>query len=222
MSLSVPNRTATGTIFNNNTEVSVSVSPGSVVEDGLVPLVYTFTRIGVVAGTLTTNFTVGGSAAALSDYSQLGAASFTAPTGTVVFASGNFTATVTITPTVDSNTEFDETVVLNVAAGAGYAIGTTNSATGTIRDDDAQISLSVSPSNVAEDGATNLAYTFNRVGSTSGRTGRQLQCRRHRDVWLRLLNRERDQFHGDDGQHHVRSRSQFGHDVRRSGRGQRD
>ncbi|GDY10471.1 hypothetical protein LBMAG52_39590 [Planctomycetia bacterium] len=168
VSLSVPNRTATGTIFNNNTEVSVSVSPGSVVEDGLVPLVYTFTRIGVVAGTLTTNFTVGGSAAALSDYSQLGAASFTAPTGTVVFASGNFTATVTITPTVDSNTEFDETVVLNVAAGAGYAIGTTNSATGTIRDDDAQISLSVSPSNVAEDGATNLAYTFNRVGSTSG------------------------------------------------------
>ena len=71
-------------------------------EDGVTNLVYTFTRTGVTTGALTVNFTVGGTAAFGTDYTQTGAATFTRPTGTVTFAAGSPTATVTIDPTADT------------------------------------------------------------------------------------------------------------------------
>jgi uncharacterized repeat protein (TIGR01451 family) len=54
-----------------------------------------------------------------------------------MFGAGNSTATVTVDPTADMTSEPDETVILTVAAGAGYNVGTPSSATGTILNDDA-------------------------------------------------------------------------------------
>ncbi|MGH9967461.1 MAG: Ig-like domain-containing protein [Pyrinomonadaceae bacterium] len=161
---------ATGTITNDDTDVSVAVSPGSVAEDGATNLVYTFTRTGVTSSALTVNFSVGGTAdfgASPNDYTQTGATTFTPPTGTVTFSAGSPTATVTVDPETDSTIEPDETVILTLTSGAGYNVASPNSATGTISNDDADVSVTVSPASVAEDGATNLVYTFTRTGFTA-------------------------------------------------------
>jgi Ca2+-binding RTX toxin-like protein len=114
------------------------------------------------------NFGVGGTATFNTDYTQSGAASFTASTGTVTFTAGNSTATVTVDPTADGAAEANETVILTLTSGTGYNVGAPNSATGTITNDDTEVSVAVSPSSVPEDGPTNMVYTFTRVGITSG------------------------------------------------------
>lgn len=172
VTISGTNGAATGTIINDDTDVIVGVSPTGVTEDSGAAMAFTFTRFGVTAGPLTVNFTVGGTAIfsatpGLSDYSQTGAASFTGTVGTVTFTSGSSTATVVLTPIADTNTEVDETVSLGVTAGAEYRLGPTTSAVGKIRDDDAKISLALSPSSVPEDGIGNLIYTFTRLGDAS-------------------------------------------------------
>src|SRR5262249_510537 len=160
------NNSATGTITNDDTDVSVAVAPSAVLEDGPTNLVYTFTRNGVTTGPLTVNFTIGGTATFNTDYTQSGAATFVPPNGTVTFAAGNSTATVTVDPTADTTSEPDETVILTLAAGTGYSVGAPSSATGTILNDDVNVSVAVSPGAVDEDGATNLVYTFTRDDST--------------------------------------------------------
>ena len=162
---------ASGTIANDDTDVSITVSPASVAEDGATNLVYTFTRNGVTTSSLTVNFSVGGTAtfgASPNDYTESGATSFTSSAGTVTFAPGSSTATVTVNPETDATIEPDETVVLTLASGAGYNASSPASATGTITNDDADVSVAVSPAAVAEDGATNLVYTFTRTGFTGG------------------------------------------------------
>ncbi len=159
---------ATGTITNDDTDVSVAVSPLSTTEDGAGNLVYTFTRTGVTTSPLTVNFSIGGTAIFNTDYTQSGAASFTPPTGTVTFLAGSSTAIVTVDPTADGAAELDETVILTVTAGTGYNVGAPSTATGTITNDDTEVSVAVSPSSVLEDGATNMVFTFTRVGITSG------------------------------------------------------
>ncbi|MCM0593060.1 MAG: Calx-beta domain-containing protein [Gloeotrichia echinulata DEX184] len=154
----------TGTILNDDTSVTLAVAPSSVAEDGTTNLVYTFTRSGFIANALTVNYNVGGTATFNNDYTQIGAASFTATTGTITFAAGSSTATLTIDPTADTTVETDETVALTLATGTGYNIGTTTAVTGTILNDDTSVTLAVTPSSVNEDGTTNLVYTFTRTG----------------------------------------------------------
>ena len=142
--------------------VSLSAAPASVAEDAGAP-VFTFTRNGSTALPLTVNFTVGGTAAFGSDYSQSGADSFTASSGTVTFAVGASSATVTLDPTADTTVEPDETIALTLAAGSGYQVATQNAAMGTIVNDDTDVSVAVSPASVVEDGAGNLVFTFTRA-----------------------------------------------------------
>jgi len=54
--------TAAGTVPFLQPAVTLAVSPASVLEDGVTNLVYTFTRTGVTANSLTVNYTVGGTA----------------------------------------------------------------------------------------------------------------------------------------------------------------
>ncbi len=158
---------ATGTITNDDTDVTLAISPSSVAEDGAANLVYTFTRAGVTASALTVSFSVGGTATFSTDYTQTGAASFTATTGTVTFGAGSATATVTIDPTVDTTAEADETTLLTLTAGAGYNAVTAGAVTGTIIDDDTSVTLAIAPATVTEDGAGTMVYTFTRTGNTA-------------------------------------------------------
>ncbi|NCT46097.1 MAG: endo-1,3-1,4-beta-glycanase ExsH, partial [Microcystis aeruginosa G11-09] len=152
----------TGTITNDDTSVTLAVSPTSVTEDGTANLVYTFTRSGVTTNPLTVNYTIGGTATNGTDYTSI-------PTS-VTFAANSATATVKVDPTADTTVEPDETVALTLATGTGYTVGTTTAVTGTITNDDVtlpSITLAVSPTSVTEDGTTNLVYTFTRSGVTT-------------------------------------------------------
>jgi hypothetical protein len=59
----------------------------------------------------------------------------------VSFPVGSLTATVTVDPTADTTVEADETVSLTVTAGTGYTVGAPSSATGTITNDDTEVSV---------------------------------------------------------------------------------
>ncbi|MCW5645718.1 MAG: putative Ig domain-containing protein, partial [Sphingopyxis sp.] len=132
--------------------VSIAVAPASVSEDGATNLVYTVTRSAASASPLTVNLTTSGTATAGTDYTG-NAASVTIPANAT-------SATVTIDPTADSVVEPDETVILTIAAGAGYVIGAPSSATGTILNDDVPAaSITVAPASVLENGPDNLVFT---------------------------------------------------------------
>ncbi|MBE9220734.1 choice-of-anchor L domain-containing protein [Dolichospermum flos-aquae] len=150
-------------------DVSLSVNPASVLEDGTTNLVYTFTRAGDLTNALTVNFNVGGSATFSSDsnytdYTQTGAASFGLTRGSITFAAGASTATLTINPKADTTFEGNENVELTLAPGSGYVINTATAVIGTIIDEDTNVNVAVSPDSVNEDGTANLVYTFSRYG----------------------------------------------------------
>jgi uncharacterized delta-60 repeat protein len=130
-------------------KINLSVAPASVTEDGVTNLVYTFTRTDINSP-LTVNFTVGGTGTFNNDYVQTGATSFAATTGSVTFAAGAATAIVTVNPTADTVVEIDETVVLILASGNGYSIGTTTAFTGTIINDDTVPTISIADLTIVE------------------------------------------------------------------------
>ena len=156
-------------ILNDEAVISVTVSPSSMSEDAAGTLVYTFTRTGYGGTPLTVGFSVGGTATFGTDYTQSGAATFSAGGGTVQFGLGTPSVSVTIDPIADSTAEGDETVILSVTSSPGnYLAGSPSSATGTILNDDAtSVSVAISPSSMAEDAAGTMACTFTRTGSTA-------------------------------------------------------
>ena len=129
--------------------ITLAVAPASVTEDGTPNLVYTFTRTEATTNALTVSYKVGGTATLNTDYSQSGAASFTATTGSITFAAGSATAALTINPTADTTIENNETVILTLASDVGYVVGTTTAVTGTITNDDFP-SLSINDISVIE------------------------------------------------------------------------
>lgn len=143
---------ATGTILNDDVPTaSISVSPATVIEDSGNSLVYTVTLDQPAFSAISINFNVGGTASSGSDYAAV--------TSPLVIAAGATTGTITVTPIADSTMEANETVVLTLAAGTGYALGSPASATGTIIDDD-QPALSVSDvtANEGNSGTTNFTF----------------------------------------------------------------
>jgi Ca2+-binding RTX toxin-like protein len=103
---------------------------------------------------------VGGTAALGTDYAQTGAASFTATTGSVTFAAGATTATVTIDPTTDNIVEANETIALTLASGAGYTVVTTAAVTGTITNDDILPTISIADTTIIEGINGNLTQSL--------------------------------------------------------------
>ncbi|RYD72586.1 MAG: hypothetical protein EOP84_22920, partial [Verrucomicrobiaceae bacterium] len=164
---------ATGTITNDDVNVTLAVSPASIVEDAEGNLIYTFTRTmqqGVTDGALRVDFTVGGTASVQGGdftYSATGGANgFDLQTGLayVTFDPGADMVTFIVNPTADATAEPDETVALTLLSGTGYTPVTTGAVEGTILNDDTIVTLAVSPSPVTEGGATSLVYTFTRTG----------------------------------------------------------
>src|SRR5215468_4679047 len=151
--------TATGTILNDDATptASVSVAPLSVSEDGTTNLVYTVTLDHASAFDTTVSFTLGGTATLNNDYTA-------SSTGSITILAGQTSGTITVDPTADTTYENNETVIVSLTGGStnGQPIGLgTTTATGTILNDDATptASVSVAPLSVSEDGTTNLVYT---------------------------------------------------------------
>ncbi|PNJ98798.1 hypothetical protein CEP14_03990, partial [Cylindrospermopsis raciborskii C04] len=88
----------------------------------------------------------------------------TIPT-TVTFAAGSTTALVNLNVIDDTLIEGTETAILTIGTGTGYTVGSANSASVNIADNDGipLISLASNYSGVSENGKTNLIYAFTRT-----------------------------------------------------------
>ena len=96
-------------------------------QNGQDKLVYEFKRQGSTANALTINFTVGGTAQFTSDYSQQGATTYTASSGTITFAAGSNLARLTLTPIADTTAELDESLTITLTPNSTYTFDNTNS-----------------------------------------------------------------------------------------------
>jgi hypothetical protein len=108
--------------------VTVAPTDASAAEEGLDPGVFTITRTGGTATPLTVLYTLSGTASNGVDYEIL--------PGSVTVPAGETSATITVTPIDDGETEGSETVVLTLRADAAYTIGSPGSATANIADND--------------------------------------------------------------------------------------
>ena len=106
------------------------------------PGVFTLTRSESNINSLTVNYTITGTATNGTDYLQL--------TGTATFAAGSSTTTITVTPTDDLIFEGNETITLTLATGTGYTLGTAQTATVTIADNDAIPQVSINDVSITE------------------------------------------------------------------------
>ncbi|MBN6152033.1 autotransporter domain-containing protein [Xanthomonas sp. AmX2] len=144
---------ATATILNDDVpSASITVAPASVSEDGATNLVYTVTLDQAPVNATSIAFSVGGSATSGSDYAAV--------SSPLVIAGGQASGTITINPTVDGTVEPDETVVISLAAGSGYSVGSPDSATGTIANDDVpSLSINDVGLNEGDAGTSNATFT---------------------------------------------------------------
>ncbi len=139
--------TATATWDAAAPEVSFASSSSSAGEDAGTRNV-TVSLSPAPTAAITVNYTVGGTATAGSDFSIGGS-------GTLSVASGAATAAIPVAITDDAADEDNETVVLTLTTGGGYTVGSRNSHTLTIVDDDGTtpaVSLSAAPNPVDEGG----------------------------------------------------------------------
>jgi Ca2+-binding RTX toxin-like protein len=160
--LGVPDTTGGYSIVVRADQPSLSVADAVVTEGGgAVSLSFTVTLSAAAGGPVTVAYaTADGTARAGSDY--------TAASGTVTFAAGERTKTVTVAVTPDDLLEADETLLLRLSAPAGATIAD-GEATGTIRNDDVARSVSVADAVVTEGGgAVSLSFTVTLSTAASG------------------------------------------------------
>jgi hypothetical protein len=144
--------TATGTILNDDVPtISVVGTAGPEGDTGTTPFTFTVTLSQPAPWAVTVNFaTADGTATAGSDYAAAG--------GTLTFAPGETSKTVTVNVTGDTTVEPDETFTVNLSNAAGGTVGTA-AATGTIQNDDTPVASIVGTS--AFEGASGAtAFTF--------------------------------------------------------------
>ena len=113
---------------------------------------FTITRRGLVGSALNVNLGYSGTATAGADFS--------APSSLAI-GSGIATASFNITPLDDEIFEGQESVIVSVASGVGYAIGATNSATATIIDDDYPAGTVLFSDNFETDSSANWVTNAN-------------------------------------------------------------
>jgi urease beta subunit len=139
----------------------VTVTEGN---SGTTAAVFTVTRSGNTGGTSTVNFaTANGTAVAPGDY--------TTASGTVTFASGETTKTITVNVVGDALDEPTETFRVNLSVPVDATI-TDNQGVGTITDDDPSPTISIDDPSVLEvdSGATSkITFTVSLSGG-SGQT----------------------------------------------------
>lgn len=119
---------ATVTILDDEPVVSILATDAAAEEAGPGAGEITISRTGATAAALTVNVSVSGSAQAGADYAAI--------VSPITIPAGSSTVTVPITPINDTLSEGDETVIVTLAASAGYLVGNPAAAIVTIDDDD--------------------------------------------------------------------------------------
>jgi hypothetical protein len=139
--------------------VTVAATDAAASEDGPDEGTFTITRTGSKAAPLTVAYTVGGTAAAGTDYESL--------SGSAVIAAGKASVKVEVEPLADASAESAETVVLTLTDGAAYDLGTPSSATVTIADGTRPVVTVTAPDAAAGEGGNTGTFRITRTGPTT-------------------------------------------------------
>jgi hypothetical protein len=158
--------TATGTINNDDAAPVLSIANNQIAEgnSGTTDLVFTVTKTGATALSSTVAFATADGTATLANND------YQATSGTLTFAAGETSKTITVKIVGDTTVEANETFTVNLTNATGATVSQAT-ATGTIVNDDAQPVFSVSgPAATAEgnSGTTNFVFTVNATGLTGG------------------------------------------------------
>ena len=150
---------------DSNCSINLDVSIPSILEDGSTNFVFTFTRTGSTIIPLTVNYKVTGTAILGNDYTGILSSG---DIKSINFPSNASAVSVSIDPIADTEIEYDESVILTLADGAGYSIGTRIPVVAVITSDDLPvISLSVLTPSILEDEGANIIFVLNRTGPTA-------------------------------------------------------
>lgn len=142
--------------------VTVTAPDPNASESGLTTAVFRISRTGNTSASLTINCSLSGAAVRTTDYTTNPT---TACAPTLTLPSGSASLDVFVTPVNDSNPEGDEAAVLTINASSGsssnYNVGSPNSATITISDDDLIVSAS-STGTARESGPAAATFRISR------------------------------------------------------------
>lgn len=143
----------------------VTLSEGN---SGTTDFTFTVTRSGVTTGTASATWTLANGTTDSADFTA------TPQTGTVSFADGETSRTVTVSVAGDTSFESNETFLVNLTNAVGATISDAQGQ-GTITNDDTAPSSTLSINDVTmtegNSGVTNMVFTVTRTGSTSGAVG---------------------------------------------------
>jgi uncharacterized repeat protein (TIGR01451 family) len=151
-----------GTIVNDDGAPTLAIDNVSKVEGnaGTTAFTFTVTKAGATELLTSVDFaTADGTAGASEDYAE--------QHGTLSFAPGETTKSVTVLVNGDSAPEPDETFVVNLSNPANATIAD-NQGLGTIQDDDAPPTLSIGDVSKTEGNAGTTAFTFTVTKSRTG------------------------------------------------------
>jgi CSLREA domain-containing protein len=155
----------TGTINNDDAAPSISIGDVTLAEgnSGTTAFSFPVTLSAPSALTVTVNYaTASGSAVAPGD--------FTAASGTVTFAPGVTSQTISVPVVGDTTNEANETFTVQLSTPANASI-TDGSATGTITNDDGIPALSIGDVSQAEGNSGTTSFTFDvTLSAASGQT----------------------------------------------------
>jgi hypothetical protein len=179
------------TIADDPVIVTLSAADAAASEAGPDPGVFAFTRTGGnPAAQLNVFFALGGTAANNGDFLLIG--------GNIIIPAGQLSATLTITPRQDNNVEAAETVVVTLEPRPTYAIGSPSTATITIADDPAVVTVVATDPDASESGANPGVHGDPHGREPGGRANRDRLAGRHGIQRLRLRLAGRRQLRGDD------------------------
>jgi hypothetical protein len=153
---------ATVFIADNDTGATVTIQKTDDAAEPSDTGTFTVSRTGSTSAALDVSYAVSGTATAGTDYTTL--------SGTVTIASGQSSATITVSPIDDMTAEGDETVIVTLSADPDYTIGSPSSATMTIADNDSAtlptVTIEATDNHAGESGDPG-EFTITRTGSTT-------------------------------------------------------
>ena len=159
---------ALGNIQNEDVEISVFGLDADKLEgdSGTTPFTFTVTRIGDTTGASTVDFSVSGSGGDAADATDFGGVF---PSGIVTFGAGETSQVVTIDVSRDEAAEPDEGFTVTLSSPSGVATLGTDTATGTIQNEDTGVSVFALDADQAEGdtGITTFTFTVARIGDTT-------------------------------------------------------
>ncbi len=161
--------TAEGTIINDDASLSIAALAANKAEgqSGSLALTFTVTRSGDTTVGHSAKFAVTGSGVAPANATDFAGGAL--PSGSVSFAAGETSKTVTVNVAGDTVAEADEGLTVTLSAPSTGATLGTAPATGTIVNDDALLSIAALAASKTEGifGSTALTFTVTRSGDTT-------------------------------------------------------